>query len=204
MAEWVIKVSAAAAALTAAGYILPKGGLKNAAMLALGFLFLTVLMPPVRSLAEDLMSEKLILEAERDALAHVADEEDITSEIMKSYKERIAGEITASLAKISVSCENVSVTVDELADSETFGYVLAVSCDIYAEEEQSGGSTDRVTVPEIVIDLDGIRVENDADAGSDGKESAFIREMTAKAVNAIAAVTGTDTENIHVKWSDEQ
>lgn len=200
MTEWVLKASATAVALTAAGYILPKGSIRNAAMLAFGFLFLTVLLPPLGNMAENFISEKTALELEKSALTAQITEDSVMRDIMARYKERIAEEIVSVLGKMSISCKNVSVSVDESQDSETFGYVLAVSCEIYASSDDRKGTVDKVTVPEISIDLGGIHVENDAD--KDAEKNEYIQKMTKSAVSTISEMTGAAAENIHVKWSE--
>lgn len=201
MTEWVLRISAAAVALTVSGYILPKGGVKNAAMLAMGFLFLTILLPPLGNLAESFINERAVLEAEKNMLASQIDDDKALGDIMKNYKERISDEITSALNSLQVSCSNISINVDESPDSETFGYVLAVNCEIYAAqpEQSSGQGIDKVTVPEIIIDFSGIHIESDSNEENEKNE--YIESVTRKAADTIASVTGADKNNIHVKWS---
>lgn len=200
MTEWVLKASAAAVVLTAAGYILPKGNIKNTAMLAFGFIFLTVLLPPLGNIAESFISERYALELEKNALTAQMAEGSVMGDIMAEYKKRISDEIVSALGKMSVSCKNVSVSVDESQNSETFGYVLAVSCEIYASSDEKKGSVDKVKVPEIIIDLDGIRIEDDTD--KDAQQNEHIQSVTQSVIKTISDITGANAENIHVKWSE--
>ena len=92
MYSWVIKIAAAAVVMTAAGYILPKGNIKKAAMLAFGFLFLTTLLLPLKSFTSELLEGKSALALEKNTLLAQAEDSGMEKQIMEQYKERLGEE----------------------------------------------------------------------------------------------------------------
>ena len=175
--------------------------IKKAAMLAFGFLFLTVLLTPLKNFTLNLLQEKTALTLEKNNLIAETDNGAAKQQVLDAYKSRICEEISNALGKISLKCGSISVTVDEDQDSERFGYVEQVYCEISAIEGAEGEqkeSIEKVRVPEIVIDLHGIRVEKsdtEADAGETRKN-----EYTQKAAQAISELTGAEESRINVKW----
>ena len=168
MYGWVIKIAAAAVVMTVAGYILPKGNIKKAAMLALSFLFLTTLLLPLKNFTSELLEGKAALNLEKNTLLAQAEDSGMEKQIMEQYKERLSEEIASALEQQSIFCSNLSITVDEDIESETFGYVLSVSCSISGAEESAQNTIEKIRVPEIVIDLNGIRVEDANENASEG------------------------------------
>ena len=191
MYGWVIKIAAAAVVMTVAGYILPKGNIKKAAMLALSFLFLTTLLLPLKNFTSELLEGKAAVNLEDSGME---------KQIMEQYKERLSEEIASALEQQSIFCSNLSITVDEDIESETFGYVLSVSCSISGAEESAQNTIEKIRVPEIVIDLNGIRVEDANENASE--QDAAQREMERRAAAVIAELTGAEESHINVKWSD--
>ena len=192
MYSWVIKIAAAAVALTVVGYILPKGNIKKAAMLALAFLFLTILLLPLKDFTSNILSEKAALNIEENA---------VQKQVMERYKERIGEEIRSSLGKMSIACSDITINVDEDPNSETFGYVLSIACSISHREEISKNTIEKVKVPEIVIDRNGVRLESETEGNSE--QEAVRKEYEKKAAATIAELTGTAEEHINVKWSEK-
>ena len=201
MYGWVIKIAAAAVALTVVGYILPKGNIKKAAMLAFGFLFLTILLLPLKDFTSSILSEKAALNIEKNTLLSQTEENAVQKQVMERYKERIGEEIISSLEKMSIACSDITINVDEDPASDTFGYVLSIACRISHQEEISKNTIEKVKVPEIVIDLDGIRLESETEDNTE--QEAVRKEYEKKAAATIAALTGTEEECINVKWSEE-
>ncbi len=201
MYGWVIKIGAAAVALTVAGYTLPKGNIKKAAMLALGFLFLTVLLLPLKNFTSNIILEKAALNIEKNMLLSQTGENTAQERVMERYKERIGEEIVSTLGKMSLECSSVIVSVDEDSASETFGYVLSVSCSVSRAEESSKNTIDKVKVPEIVIDLNGVRLQDGNDTPSE--QEAQRKESMKQAAAAIAELTGAAEDRINVKWSEK-
>lgn len=201
MYGWVIKIGAAAVALTVAGYTLPKGNIKKAAMLALGFLFLTVLLLPLKNFTSNIILEKAALNIEKNMLLSQTGENTAQERVMERYKERISEEIVSTLGKMSLECSSVIVSVDEDSASETFGYVLSVSCSVSRAEESSKNTIDKVKVPEIVIDLNGVRLQDGNDTPSE--QEAQRKESMKQAAAAIAELTGAAEDRINVKWSEK-
>ena len=201
MYGWVIKSAAAAVALTVVGYILPKGNIKKAAMLALAFLFLTILLLPLKDFTSNILSEKAALNIEKNTLLLQTEENAVQKQVMERYKERIGEEIRSSLGKMSIACSDITINVDEDPNSETFGYVLSIACSISHREEISKNTIEKVKVPEIVIDRNGVRLESETEGNSE--QEAVRKEYEKKAAATIAGLTGTAEEHINVKWSEK-
>ena len=197
MYSWVIKIAAAAVALTVVGYILPKGNIKKAAMLALAFLFLTILLLPLKDFTSNILSEKAALNIEKNTLLLQTEENAVQKQVMERYKERIGEEIRSSLGKMSIACSDITIN----PNSETFGYVLSIACSISHREEISKNTIEKVKVPEIVIDRNGVRLESETEGNSE--QEAVRKEYEKKAAATIAELTGTAEEHINVKWSEK-
>lgn len=201
MYGWVLKIAAAAVTLTAMGYILPKGNIKKAAMLAFSFLFLTVLLLPLKNFTSGLILEKTSLQIEKNTLLSQTEDSLAEKQVIERYKERIGEEIVSTLGKMSIACSDVTIAVDEDLNSETFGYVLSVACRISRPEEASKNAIGKVKVPEIVIDLNGVRLEDGTE--NQEEQEAARKEFIKKAAAAIAELTGAEEDRINVKWSEE-
>lgn len=202
MYGWVIKIAAAAVALTIAGYILPKGNIKKAAMLAFSFLFLTVLLLPLKNFTMDVIQQRTALRIEKNTLLSQTDGNTAEKQVMDQYKQRICEEITSALGKISLECTELSVTVDEKIDSAQFGYIQSVSCEIFQAQIENKDSIDKVKIPEIVIDLNGVRI-GESKAEKEEQEK-LQNEYQKKASAAISELTGADESRIYVKWRNDK
>ena len=68
MFEWIIKISIASVLFTLASFILPKGNIQKASLTALSFLFLAIIMVPLKNITSELINKKLTLEYEKNQL----------------------------------------------------------------------------------------------------------------------------------------
>ena len=160
MFEWAYKISVAAILFTAVSYILPQGKIRNASMVALSFLFLTLLMLPLKSFTSELINGKFILETEKNELIYKAEEVYIEHQVMEHYTNRISEEIIKAMKNNNYGCKEIIVTVDENIESENFGSVLNVVCNmVTAEKSEEKNSVGKVNIPNIVIDRHGIKIE---------------------------------------------
>ena len=66
--------------------------------------------------------------------------------------------------------------------------------------ESAQNTIEKIRVPEIVIDLNGIRVEDANENASE--QDAAQKEMERQAAAVIAELTGAEESHINVKWSD--
>ena len=135
MFEWAYKISVAAILFTAVSYILPQGKIRNASMVALSFLFLTLLMLPLKSFTSELINGKFILEAEKNELIYKTEEVYIEHQVMEHYTNRISEEIIKAMKNNNYGCKEIIVTVDENIESENFGSVLNVVCNMVKVEK---------------------------------------------------------------------
>ena len=198
MLEWTYKISVAAILFTAVSYILPRGKIRNAATVALSFLFLTLMVLPLKDLASELVSGKFVLQTEKNELIYQAEDADLERQVMEHYINRISEEIKKTMKNNNYDCKDVTVTVDENTKSESFGSVLNVVCNMVkvakAEEENSVGKVD---VPNIVIDRHGIKIEK----GEVVSEKDMSEEEN-KIKNIISQLTGADKSRILIRWSE--
>ena len=196
MYEWIVKISAAAVALGAVGYILPKGTVKNAAMVSLSFLFLTVLMLPLNNFASNLLSEKTELEIEKNLLLEQTDDSSIFNQIMEKYKTRIEEEICKAFDDTNFECTSAEVSVDENDESQTFGEVLSIFCHMSYNEKAPQNTIEEVTIPEITIDWDGVKIEN----GESKNEETDLKKYESQIKEIVSELTGADYDRINIRW----
>ena len=198
MLEWTYKISVAAILFTAVSYILPRGKIRNAATVALSFLFLTLMVLPLKDFASELGSGKFVLQTEKNELIYQAEDADLEHQVMEHYTNRISEEIKKTMKNNNYDCKDVTVTVDENTKSESFGSVLNVVCNMVkvakAEEENSVWKVD---VPNIVIDRHGIKIEK----GEVVSEKDMSEEEN-KIKNIISQLTGADKSRILIRWSE--
>lgn len=198
MLEWTYKISVAAILFTAVSYILPRGKIRNAATVALSFLFLTLMVLPLKDFASELVSGKFVLQTEKNELIYQAEDADLERQVMEHYINRISEEIKKTMKNNNYDCKDVTVTVDENTKSESFGSILNVVCNMAkvakAEEENSVGKVD---VPNIVIDRHGIKIEK----GEVVSEKDMSEEEN-KIKNIISQLTGADKSRILIRWSE--
>ena len=62
MYGWIIKVCATAVVLNIISYIIPNGRIKGAALVAMGFMFVTIILPPIRLAKNELLNKKYFIE----------------------------------------------------------------------------------------------------------------------------------------------
>ena len=198
MFEWAYKISVAAILFTAVSYILPQGKIRNASMVALSFLFLTLLMLPLKSFTSELINGKFILEAEKNELIYKAEEVYIEHQVMEHYTNRISEEIIKAMKNNNYGCKEIVVTVDENIESENFGSVLNVVCNmVTVEKSEEKNSVGKVNIPNIVIDRHGIKIEK----GETVSEKDMSEEEK-KVKDIISQLTGADHSRIIIRWSE--
>lgn len=198
MFESAYKISVAAILFTAVSYILPQGKIRNASMVALSFLFLTLLMLPLKSFTSELINGKFILEAEKNELIYKAEEVYIEHQVMEHYTNRISEEIIKAMNNNNYGCKEIIVTVDENIESENFGSVLNVVCNmVTVEKSEEKNSVGKVNIPNIVIDRHGIKIEK----GETVSEKDMSEEEK-KVKDIISQLTGADHSRIIIRWSE--
>lgn len=198
MFEWAYKISVAAILFTAVSYILPQGKIRNASMVALSFLFLTLLMLPLKSFTSELINGKFILEAEKNELIYKTEEVYIEHQVMEHYTNRISEEIIKAMKNNNYGCKEIIVTVDENIESENFGSVLNVVCNmVTVEKSEEKNSVGKVNIPNIVIDRHGIKIEK----GETVSEKDMSEEEK-KVKDIISQLTGADHSRIIIRWSE--
>ena len=195
MFEWIIKISVAAVLFTLVSYILPKGNIQKAALTALSFLFLGIIMFPLKNVTADIINKKFVLETEKNQIISQIKNEGVEAEIIKYYVERISNEVKTSLSNNKYECENIVIIVNEDISSDDFGKVLNVVCDLKIKEDNEKNTIDKIKVPDIVIDKGGIKIEYDDKAQ---KPDMTIHETQVKKL--INELTGVDTNRITIRW----
>lgn len=199
MFEWAYKISVAAILFTAVSYVLPQGKIRNASMVALSFLFLTLLMLPLKSFTSELINGKFILETEKNELIYKAEEVYIEHQVMEHYTNRISEEIIKAMKNNNYGCKEIIVTVDENIESENFGSVLNVVCNmVTVEKSEEKNSVGKVNIPNIVIDRHGIKIEK----GETVSEKDMSEEEK-KVKDIISQLTGADHSRIIIRWSEK-
>lgn len=198
MFEWAYKISVAAILFTAVSYVLPQGKIRNASMVALSFLFLTLLMLPLKSFTSELINGKFILETEKNELIYKAEEVYIEHQVMEHYTNRISEEIIKAMKNNNYGCKEIIVTVDENIESENFGSVLNVVCNmVTVEKSEEKNSVGKVNIPNIVIDRHGIKIEK-----GEMVSEKDMSEEEKKVKDIISQLTGADHSRIIIRWSE--
>ena len=198
MLEWAVKISCAAVLFTVISYVLPGGKLRKASLTTMSFIFLTLIMLPLKDVAADIINRKYILEKEKNSVINQVESGNINNQIIEEYKKRIAEEIIRELEVNNFNCIKAFVSVDEKTDSEKFCNVLNVVCDMTVKREnEKENSVDSIKVPQIVIDKSGIRIESDTE-----KEEVDLSDEETIIAEIVANVTGVDKSRILIRWSD--
>lgn len=194
MFEWTVKISVAAVLFTLVSYILPKGNIQKASLTALSFLFLAIIMLPLKNVTAELINKKFLLEAEKNQLISQIEGNSAEAEVIKYYVERISEEVKKSLSNKKFECVKIDVTVNEDMSSEDFGKVLNVICDLKVKEDKKD-TLDKIKVPDIVIDKGGIRIESD-DKTQKPDMTAYEKEIK----EIVNELTGVDIYRITIRW----
>ena len=160
MFEWTIKISVASVLFTLVSYILPKGNIQKASLTALSFLFLAIIMLPLKNVTAELMNKKFALENEKNQLISQIESSRAEDEVIKYYIARVSEEVKKSLENKKYECKNIVIAVNEDTSSKDFGKVLNVVCDLKVKENKKD-TIGKIKVPDIVIDKSGIRIESD-------------------------------------------
>lgn len=195
MLGWIIRISICAIIFTFVSYFLPKSNIKNVAIVSMSFLFLTIIMHPLKDFATELFTNKIAIEAEMHQMINQAQGDSAEHQVMEYYKEKIAQQTIEALKVKNYNCNNMIITVDENIDSSSFGMVLNVVCSVapVAEKENSVGA---VRVPEIVIDKSGISItEKEPENGDKNINEVEVKEI-------ISQATGAEYDRIIIRWGD--
>lgn len=194
MFEWIIKISIASVLFTLASFILPKGNIQKASLTALSFLFLAIIIVPLKNITSELINKKLTLEYEKNQLISQIETNSAETEVIKYYVNRISVEVKESLENKKYKCDNIAITVNEDTSSKDFGKVLNVICDLKVNHEDEKNTIDKIKVPDIVIDKNGIKFENN----DTQKPDMSPHEKEVKEI--IRELTGVDINRITIRW----
>ena len=198
MLEWVVKICVAAILFTVVSYILPKSNIRNASILALSFVFLSILIMPLSDFTTEIISQKIMLETEKSEIVNQVQNNSAEYQVMEHYKSRIKEEIEKALKAKKYICNDIIVTVDENMSSESFAQVLSVALDISKKKEgKEDDSIKKINVPNIVIDKHGIKIEKEESKGDEDMKS---YENDIKDI--VSELIGTDKNKIMVRWSE--
>ena len=198
MFEWIVKISTAAVVLSLTGNILPVGKMRAAALIALGFLFLTLVVFPLKDIISEIGDKKVSIETERDILLSQVENGDYSAydEVIKVYKDRLKLEINNKLNDKELNLTDINITVDEDINSSSFGTVQNVVATVGILNTENKNKIEQVTVPNIVIDRNGIRIEKSEIA--ENSENISEKDMEIKKI--IKNITGADEKYIIVRW----
>lgn len=197
MLEWVVKICIAAILFTIVSYILPKSNIRNASTLALSFVFLSVLIMPLSDFTTEIISQKIMLETEKNEIVNQAQNNSAEYQVMEHYKSRIKEEIEKALKERKYVCKDIIVTVDENMSSESFAQILSVALSLSEKrEEKEDASINKIEVPNIVIDKHGIKIEKKED-----ESNSDMKEYENEIKDVIFELTGTDKNKIMIRWS---
>ena len=194
MFEWTIKISVASVLFTLVSYILPKGNIQKASLTALSFLFLAIIMLPLKNVTAELMNKKFALENEKNQLISQIESSRAEDEVVKYYIARVSEEVKKSLENKKYECKNIVIAVNEDTSSKDFGKVLNVVCDLKVKENKKD-TIGKIKVPDIVIDKSGIRIESD---DKNIKPDMSVYENDVK--ETINELTGVEKNRITVRW----
>lgn len=197
MFEWAIKISVAAVLFTIVSYILPKSNIRNASLTALSFLFLAILMIPLKNVASELINKKYVLESEKNELISQIENNGAEAQVIKYYIERISEEVKQTLENKKYICNEINITVDENTKSENFGNVLNVVCNINLKQDDKKNTINKIEVPNIVIDKGGIRIEKE-----DKTEKPDMTNHEKEIKDIINELTGVDRNRIIIRWGE--
>ena len=198
MLEWVVKICVAAILFTVVSYILPKSNIRNAATLALSFVFLSILIMPLSDFTTEIISRKIMLETEKNELVNQAQNNSAEQQVMEHYKSRIIEETEKALKDKKYVCKDIIVNVDENMSSESFAQVLSVALSISKKrEEKEDACINKIKVPNIVIDKHGIKIEKEENMSNKDMK---VYENEIKDI--VFELTGTDKDKIMIRWSE--
>ena len=198
MLDWVVKICIAAILFTVVSYILPKSNIRNASTIALSFVFLSILIMPLSDFTTEIISQKIMLETEKNELVNQAQNDSAEHQVIEHYKSRIKEEIEKALKEKKYVCREIIITVDENMSSESFAQVLSVALNISEKkEEKEEASINKIEVPNIVIDKHGIKIEKEE---STGNEDMKVYENEIK--DMVSELVGTDKSKIMIRWDE--
>ena len=199
MFDWIIKISASAIVLSIVSYMLPVGKIRAAALISLGFLFLTMIIFPLKDIISELGNKRASIEMQKNILLSQIEKDDYEGyrEVIKVYKERLKTEINMNITDKSYYLKEININVNEDFSSSSFGSVENVVAVASAKkQENSQNKIDAVVVPDIVIDRNGISIKKENFAENSENMTKYEKEI----IKIINKITGVEESHILIRW----
>lgn len=200
MYGWIIKIAISAVFFNFISYLLPNGKTKNVVIISFSFMFLTFVVIPLKDAAFDVINKRFYLESERNLLISQLEigDSDAYYEVLNTYKQRIETEIKKELVDKGYDLIDMKLTLNEDFNTEHFGEILGTIITVKKMTKKDDNIMGYVTVPDIIIDLDGVRIENKNNAENSenlSKDNNIIYDVICKA-------TGLDRDRIKIRWEE--
>lgn len=199
MFDWIIKISASAIVLSIVSYMLPVGKIRATALISLGFLFLTMIIFPLKDIISELGNKRASIETQKNILLSQIEKDDYEGyrEVIKVYKERLKTEINMNITDKSYYLKDVNINVNEDFSSSSFGSVEnVVAVASVQKQENSQNKIDAVVVPDIVIDRNGISIKKENFAENSENMTKYEKEI----IKIINKITGVEESHILIRW----
>ena len=199
MFDWIIKISASAIVLSIVSYMLPVGKIRATALISLGFLFLTMIIFPLKDIISELGNKRASIEMQKNILLSQIEKDDYEGyrEVIKVYKERLKTEINMNITDKSYYLKDVNINVNEDFSSSSFGSVEnVVAVASVQKQENSQNKIDAVVVPDIVIDRNGISIKKENFAENSENMTKYEKEI----IKIINKITGVEESQILIRW----
>lgn len=199
MFDWIIKISASAIILSIVSYMLPVGKIRVAALISLGFLFLTMIIFPLKDIISELGNKRASIETQKNILLSQIEKDDYEGyrEVIKVYKERLKTEINMNITDKSYYLKDININVNEDFSSSSFGSVEnVVAVASVQKQENSQNKIDAVVVPDIVIDRNGISIKKENFAENSENMTKYEKEI----IKIINKITGVEESHILIRW----
>lgn len=199
MFDWIIKISASAIVLSIVSYMLPVGKIRATALISLGFLFLTMIIFPLKDIISELGNKRASIETQKNILLSQIEKDDYEGyrEVIKVYKERLKTEINMNITDKSYYLKEININVNEDFSSSSFGSVEnVVAVASVQKQENSQNKIDAVVVPDIVIDRNGISIKKENFAENSENMTKYEKEI----IKIINKITGVEESHILIRW----
>lgn len=199
MFDWIIKISASAIVLSIVSYMLPVGKIRAAALISLGFLFLTMIIFPLKDIISELGNKRASIETQKNILLSQIEKDDYEGyrEVIKVYKERLKTEINMNITDKAYYLKEININVNEDFSSSSFGSVEnVVAVASVQKQENSQNKIDAVVVPDIVIDRNGISIKKENFAENSENMTKYEKEI----IKIINKITGVEESHILIRW----
>lgn len=211
MKEWLFGVITASILLTLLLQLVPEGNVKKAVSVGFGFVFLVVILSPltdiIKSIVSDVSSSKIYTNlAYSDLISSLGDIEEYdayTESVLDEYVRRLQNEVDSAVGLTGFECKSV-VVVNRDIESDEFGRVLSVQCNVSKKENNSKKKKNGIVKPidrieKIVIGTDGIEVlkpgEDEEELNEENKEA----ELSIK--KTVSFMLDVDTGDVLIEWT---